>query len=92
MVEAVPPCAGAGESAHAVWIFQHGDVVVSVTMDQGIWAGNASHLVNGFFLAGLVVMIVRVRGRRIVDAAPHSPEDRRGSLADWLAVVLAGRL
>jgi hypothetical protein len=50
-------------------------------LDQGLWKDNASHLVNGLFLAGLAAMIVR--------SATKLFRDPRSGVEHWLLIAAA---
>src|SRR5205823_1904650 len=52
----------------------------SALLDHGLWRGNASHLVNGFFLCALAAMMARSAARIL-----RTP-GARAEHADWLLV------
>jgi len=55
--------------------------LLSAFMDQGLWAHQGSHIVNGFFLASFAAMIMRSATRVLANESTEA--------ADWLLIFAA---
>jgi hypothetical protein len=59
---------------HLRFGFTSSITLLAAMMNQGLWAGNGNHLLNGFFLVSLAAMALRGALGVIADGARHRPD------------------